>query len=999
MKSVFTPVFIGRTQELAQLERALVAVQGGAGRCVVVRGEAGIGKSRLLSEIRDRTTDRNFLVLEGHCFEQDVSFPYAPLIDMLRTFFARRAASEIFDTLGSLAPEFVKLLPELALDVSELQPAAALEPEAEKRRLFEALAGFLLGRTDTRPLLIIVEDLHWGDEASLEFLLFLARRIPPHPILLLLSYRSGETPAELTHLLAGLDREQSAEEIRLNPLTRSEVEAMLHGLLGLRQPLPAEFLAAIYKLTEGNPFFVEEIFTSLISAGDIYYADGKWNSKPLQRIDIPQSLQRAVHQRVERLSLTAREFVNLAAVIGRRFDFAVLQGLTGQTEGQLLALIKELIAAQLIVEESSEQFAFRHALTWEALCAALLARERQALHGQIAGAIEHIYAGSLDAHLEELAYHYYEAGMWPKALVYAQRAGEKAQALYAPRAALEHFTRAIDATRRLSGSPSSELYRMRGQAFDTLGDFEGARDDYEAALHAARAAQHSRAEWQALLDLGLLWASRDYTRTGDFCQQALALAREMGDPSTLGYSLNRVGNWYLNTGQPSEALKYHQEALEIFKALNDRHGTAATLDLMALSTSQCGDMTQAVTYYEEAIAILRELDDRQALASSLANLAEVLLSVEHGQEAVQLAREIGWRSGEAYALGTLVTPLRFRGRYGQAMTALTRGLEISEEIEHRQWMAGAHIKLGSIYLDLLAPVEAQGQFEQGLALANEIDSTHFVLIATGRLASACILQGKLEQAEALLDEAVQPNVLEQSAPVRYYVGTAQVELAFAQHKPELALQLIDDEMKLFGGTEPSIAFVAGHYVQQLYLRGKALTALGQYDEAEAELQAAQRIARVQDALPLLWHMHQSLGNLYRATSRPKQAEEEFSAARALVKQLADNIPDKALRHHFLHQARAMIPPLRPLTPRQAARQEFGGLTRRERQVAAVVAQGKSNQEIADELVISVKTVEAHLSRILSKLGFSSRAQIAAWVVGKGLAQAPQDLNSSIADGS
>jgi predicted ATPase len=378
-------------------------------------------------------------------------------------------------------------------------------------------------------LLIVVEDLHWSDDASLEFLLFLSRRISPYPVLLLLSYRSDETLSGLGGLLAGLDREQIAQEIKLAPFTRDEVGLMLRSLLDLDHPPETDFLDAIYELTEGNPFFVEEVCTSLVASGQIYHAGGRRQPKPMGKLDIPDSIHRIVEHRIQQLSQPARQVVDLAAIGGRSFDFAVLQALTGHTESQLLELIKELTAAQLVVEESADRFAFRHALTREALYARLLARERQTLHGQIAHALEHIHADALEAHLETLTYNFYEAAMWTKTLAYAQRAGAKAQTLYAPRAAIEQFTRALEAAGRLSLTPPLDLYRLRGEAFDTLGEFDQARADYEAALGAARAAGDQRAEWQTLLDLGMLWASHDYARSGDYCRQALDLARSTAD--------------------------------------------------------------------------------------------------------------------------------------------------------------------------------------------------------------------------------------------------------------------------------------------------------------------------------------------------------------------------------------------------------------------------------------------------------------------------------------
>src|SRR5438876_2319220 len=325
-----------------------------------------------------------------------------------------------------------------------------------------------------------------------------------------MTYRNDEIRPALGSWLAQLDRERLVQEFQLAHLPRSDVDAMLRAIFNLQRPIHSESLDALYGLTEGNPFFIEEILKSLITAGGIFYTHESWERKPLGEVHIPRSVQHAVEQRTARLSYHARRVLILAAVAGRRFDFALLQQLTHHDEQQLLTLMKELIAAQLVVEESAEQFAFRHALTRQAVYTQLLVRERKASHRAIAETFERLYASMLEAHLADLASHFFLAGVWEKALLYGQRAGEQAQALYAPQAASEHFTRALDAARQLSLTPAASLYRARGLAYDTLGDFERARADQETALQLAHEASDRYKELQALLDLGLLWAGRYY---------------------------------------------------------------------------------------------------------------------------------------------------------------------------------------------------------------------------------------------------------------------------------------------------------------------------------------------------------------------------------------------------------------------------------------------------------------------------------------------------------
>ncbi len=996
-QSVICPVLVGRASAVQAIGRRLDLVRGGNGQVVVLAGEAGLGKSRLAAEVKRMATLDNWLILQGNCFEPDGALPYAPFLDLLRAFCSTRSNEELAREFGPSAWGPAKLLPELSVLVHELTPALAVEPEQEKRHLFQALGQFFIRLATAQPLILILEDLHWSDDTSLELVLHLARRIAAEPILLLLTYRSDELHARLSRFLAELDRRRLAVELLLTPLTLSEVDAMLRAIFDLQGPVRIELLEALYELTEGNPFFIEEVCKSLVAAGDIFVSPGQLDRKPLGELHIPRTVQEAVGRRSEQLSEGARQVLVKASVAGRRFDFALLQALTLYSERELLQHIQALIGAQLVVEESAERFAFRHALTREAVYWSLLARERKSLHQAIGETLERLYTVSLEAHLSDLAYHFFEAGLWAKAFEYSQRAGEKARALYAPSEAIEHFTRALEAARQLAMPAVWQVYRARGQTYETVGEFERAQTDLEAVLQISRASEDRDVEWQALLDLGFLWAARDYAKTGQYFRQALALARTMTDPAMLGRTLNRVGNWHANADQPLEALRHHQEALDIFEELHDRPGLAETLDLMGLTMSMNGDWAQSQVYYRQAIALFRELNDQRGLASALAILAEQALSfysqfmpemaippaqaLAHAQESVKLAHEIGWRSGEAYALIVLGGLWESQGEYARALSLVQAGLELAQQIEHRQWMTIGHLNLGGIYLSLLAFDMAQEHLEQGLALAQETHSVNFVWQCALALALACILRNDLARAAEVLDATSSPGVENRTFAHRLY-GYTRAELALAQGDTTQALDILD---KLIASVPNATAQTV---IPRLWKsRGEVLMALGRLSEAETVLLAAFKSVAARDMHPLELEYRIPLVQVYRRQRRRDQAEAEFEAARTMIEELAAKIPDEALHTQFRERALARIPALPPPSSLRAAKKEFGGLTARERQVAALIAQGKSNREIAAALVVGERTVETHVENILSKLGFDSRTQIAAWAVEKGL---PQD---------
>jgi DNA-binding CsgD family transcriptional regulator/tetratricopeptide (TPR) repeat protein len=592
------------------------------------------------------------------------------------------------------------------------------------------------------------------------------------------------------------------------------------------------------------------------------------------------------------------------------------------------------------------------------------------------------------SHLEALAYHAFEAGLWSKTAVYAQRAGEKALALYAPQAAVDQFSRAIEAMERLSQAPNRILYQLRGRAYDTLGKFAEAREDFEAALKAAEETGDQETIWQISLDLALLWGARDYARAGDYCRRALDLARAMGKEAAIAHSLNRLGNWLMNSGQPYKALNHHREALAQFEELQDRAGIAETLDLLAMTSNQSGDAGATVTYYKRAIRILRELQDQQTLSSSLANLALYTLRQEDAHEAVKLAREIGWQPGEAYALNCLAAVLFHRSRYGESLALRNQSLALAEAIEHPQWMASNHVYFGYSYKELLALDRAEEHLVKGYTLAKQIGSSFFTWMGGGVLASVYILQNRLEEAEALL-----ANLPLGWIPALLSVRLARIELAIARQNPDQILQLIDEKPEIPTSTDAAFGMLPFFQGPALRRKAQALQWLDRDDEAEQTLlQTIQQYAN-HSLTHGLWQIYLTLGQLYFANSRPEQAREMFSLAREHIDTLAATIDEATLREGFARRAAALIPEIQSLTPRQSMKRDFGGLTQRERQVAAVIAQGLSNQEIAESLVVSIKTVEAHITRILSKLGFHSRAQIAAWAVEKGLASAPQDLDT------
>jgi len=685
------------------------------------------------------------------------------------------------------------------------------------------------------------------------------------------------------------------------------------------------------------------------------------------------------------LSTDAKRLLSLAAVAGRRFNVTLLQEVMRCDETHLLALLKEMMAAQLVTEEAADQFAFRHALTQQAIAAALLVRERQGLHRTLAEAIEQLYVTppTLDAHLEDLAYHYYEAGAWSKALEYTQRVGEKALALYAPHAAIDHFTHALSALQHLSGTQSSRIHLLRGQAYETLGEFESAHGDYEHALGVARAAHDRLMEWQSVMALGFLWTGRDYEQAGEWFRRASDLAESLADPTLRARSLNRLGNWLVNTGRIQEGLDAHQEALHLFEKQQNTRGMAETLDLLGVAYGFYGDSNNAMKSIGQACDLFRSLDDHQRLASSLASRAldsapekivttySVLRTrdeiVNDIQEALRLARQTNSQAGQAFVEFVTTQVLSSFGEFGPALAHAQEALLIAMAIEHQQWISATYGSLGQLYLLMLEPALAISALDAGLAVARTLGSSFWSLYLTSFLAQAYILRQEFPRAKAALENVM----LREQQPAN--VGERQVslvwgEFALAQREPAIALYI----------AEQLIASAPGKAYQQpiphlLALKGEALIALKRLEEAAEALEDAKLGAELRQAPSILWRIHRSLGQVYHLLKREDSAQHEWRAAREIIAKLAGTIDETALHEHFVQAALQSFPSARPLPSRRIAAEKCDGLTEREIEVLRCVAQGLTDAQVAERLVISPRTVHSHLNSIYSKLGISSRS--------------------------
>ncbi|MGH9011879.1 MAG: ATP-binding protein, partial [Acidimicrobiia bacterium] len=462
--------FVGRDREYEALRVLWKEAVGGQRKVALLGGEPGVGKTRLVEELAGAVHAEGAVVLAGRC-DEDLAVPYQPFAEALRHFadHADDASPRgLAGRLGRYGGDLARLVPEIAERVPDLPPALRSDPDSERYRLFEAVAGWVAALAEgDGPVLFVVDDLQWAAKPTLLMLRHLIAATGTRRLLIMATYRDTDLRpgGAVTELLADLRREEQVERFSLAGLGEEGVRDFLAAAAGHDlQASDIEVARAVHAETAGNPFFVGEVLRHLRESGVILRSEGRWvNGVPATDLGIPAGVREVVERRLRRLSEASNNVLRTAAVLGVEFDFDVLRRMQGLADAldyeALLGAIEEAVAARLVAEVPSAKggpirFRFSHNLVRETLYDGLSAARRQVIHGRAALASEAVHGDSLDAHLPALAYHFGSAGAAgdpAKAVDYARRAGDQAMARLAFESAAAFYDEALAA---LSVAPS-----------------------------------------------------------------------------------------------------------------------------------------------------------------------------------------------------------------------------------------------------------------------------------------------------------------------------------------------------------------------------------------------------------------------------------------------------------------------------------------------------------------------------------------------------------------
>jgi class 3 adenylate cyclase/tetratricopeptide (TPR) repeat protein len=886
---------VGRDAELAAGTAAIERLANGLGGTLVIAGEAGIGKTRLLESLRE-SAPPSFRWLEAACTSFGSSSPYAPVAQVLTSWLRMGDGSRRPEDLVPVERRDARAaIAVLGRDVASDERAIfdELSPEGRQLATVEGLDAFLRSVAAGSPTVVVVEDLHWCDPSSLHALERLLALASTDPIAFVLTTRvdHGSLAAEMLDRASRSD--DRVQRIYLDALPAGSDRRLVGALVG-EGALPPALLESVLEVGAGNPFFLGELVRSLIDTGTLVPSDGGWRVGAEARPELPSTVDRVLLARIDRLPNEDRDVLTAASVLGRRFSPEVLATLLGTDPAAALARLTDLD----LVRPEPPDHAFAHALVQETAYATLLRKRRRELHARAAVAIE--TQGDAEGAAALLGRHHAGAGNAEEALRWFIRAADRAEAVSALLEAIED----LDAALGVAGPDDEaipELRVRRGRLRGRTGDHRGARADLEEALRLATARSDRALEMRCRDEIGFLVAgSADYRESVEHLERALAIADELGDAAGRVSALSRLTITWANRLQLDRAERSGELALEVALATGDERLVASALDARKPVALMLGRLDEVERYGEQLRPLYARRNDRWLeqfvdLETAFASLARWRFGEarERLERSLATNRELHDDGNEPLHLATFSHLHRCRGDVDAAVETGRRALALARERDHLEWTAFAASQLGAILLQVGARGDAIDVLRAGVDAAERSGADLHGLRCIGSLARALAREND-QLAGSILRSADAKLRLVGLPPgeVLLFAWDASVGVAAASIDPDpkRALETIDPIVEQCAARGWPEAVVDASLV-----RAAALTVLEDRDGALSAAHLADAWCERYGVRIYAWRTAAAL-----AATLPDRdgAERAVERARASADALLASIDDASLRNHL-----------------------------------------------------------------------------------------------------
>lgn len=892
--------FVGREREFEQLLTWWDRAARGVGTLVMIGGEAGVGKTRLVEEFARRVEAQGGRMLLGHALATEAA-PYQPVVSALRDALPLLAALDLSPLWQAVVTQ---VLPELGSrrgsPAAPLPELPALDPERERMRLFEGLFHCLSGLARPRPLVLILEDLHWAGASTVDLLAFIARRLGSHPLLVVGTYRQEAVAA--THPLVGIRRSLQRDglwhPLALGPLPQGAVQELV-GRLFQQEDDVVDLAGRLFGASEGNPLFLQELIRDLMDQGSIRVEAGRCQVGPLNDLAVSPGVQGAIAGRLQRLSAPARSLAEVAAVAGPAFEFDLLRQASGWPEREVLDCLDELLDCQLVREAgrgAAFDYAFSHHLVQAAIYEASPPAQRARRHRRLAGLL-----AARAAPPAEVARHYDLGGEPGRAAEFYLQVARGALALRADDEALQTLARGLE----LAQDPGLRLQLLCEQ--DDILHRRGDRPRQAACLTelADLADRRAEEEWRCE---ALRRRIRYYRALGERQMEGrsvLALkqrAAASGDRRWQAEAWRTEAASLALLGRYAEAVAGLEQAIPLYETLDDAAGLMACHCQLAEITVHQSRFDEAQAHLQAASTLVRAQGDQTLLVRALRTTSAAAFAHQNyaesqdlGQQLLELCREIGDREGEADAHSRLATVAARLFRVEEAHRHYGSAAELYERIGKRQGQAAVYLNTGMLAVNL-------GRYEAGIASFRQAESLFEALADPRGLAVSA-----LNQSAAAIYQgnwAVAEKAARRACELAHDLGMAFLEATALGNLGEVALNR-GELLKAVDFLRRSLALrqqtghAPGDAATDLSLLALALLRLG--DKTAAREAAAELIALCESTPDTVPYPQQALwaaAQVHRGLGDHPHAARLLARAHDVLEERAAAIPDPESRDAF-----------------------------------------------------------------------------------------------------
>jgi len=728
-----TPILVGREKETLYLQRALEKTFQGEGSLVMIGGEAGIGKTTLVSSMDHFPQFPQIIYLKGRCNVETRTIPYYPFIEAFSGYFKPWGEEqiEIYHGIQEVyRSELAKVIPRF--EEKELK-GIRVEIPPDRLRLFEGFHLLMETMCEKKPLVLFIDDLHWADETSLDLLHYIARRVGNERVLILGTYRKEEVSrSPLGRVIRTMQEERLMENLELDLLSPDAVHQVIESAF-LGEKVSREFTKMIGTKTGGNPLFIMEILRSLREEDRKEILEESGSKEVFERLTLPESIKEMIQRRIEGLGPESQEILTYSAIVGKEIPLDILLHLTGKSEGNLLDLLDRTVENYLLEEvrgSEGERYRFHHPLMGDVIYSGTQGKRKKLLHRRAGEVMEGYFHESLEEVSGDLARHFYDGEDYPKAFLYARRAGDRAKRIYANEEAIDYYSKALDSLEKMDENYPGEKFDIllnRSEILGIVGRTEERRKDIEEAIDLAKKMNDKKR-----LSDALITQSHYYLQISDFrnslktAEKALKMKKEISDKQGEAKALQRIGSASTDLGDTTKAIQCHEEAVKICRETKDRIGEGANLFSIGVAYYFTGDLQKAKKFYEDSLKIFQETGEKWRSGITLGNIGVIYSQTGDDRKALQvyhaslrLRSELGNREGEAGDLINIGLVLEHSGKYLEALEKCQKAVKINQEIGHKAGEGNGLGNIGSVYNLLGDYSKALEYYEKTLRIRRE----------------------------------------------------------------------------------------------------------------------------------------------------------------------------------------------------------------------------------------------------------------------------------------